>query len=107
MELTEKQKEVIQEAIQLEKEYGKGNVFLRHINDYWGVCFIIHTCPDNMYKPLFTKRVNRNIVNDLEKKNLLTRCDNYHNQDINPNDWSRWPGGRYCVGSRIKTELIE
>ena len=46
MKLTEKQNRIIQKAILLESEYGKGNVFLRWINDYWRVCFIIHNITD-------------------------------------------------------------
>lgn len=108
MKLTNKQKQVVQKAKQLEAEYGKGNVFLRWINDYWRVCFIIHNKGDSTYKPLLTEdtKINRNILNALENKGLLTGCDNQHNEEADPNSWRSQSEGWYYVGNRIKTELI-
>ena len=35
MKLTVAQQKIIDKAKELEQEHGQGNVFLRHINDYW------------------------------------------------------------------------
>lgn len=108
MKLTDKQKQVVQKAKQLEAEYGKGNVFLRWINDYWRVCFIIHNKGDSTYKPLLAEdtKINRSILNALENKGLLTGCDNRHNEEADPNSWRSQSERWYYVGNRIKTELI-
>lgn len=42
MKLTPKQNELIEEYKRLESKYGKGNVFLRYVNDFWKIRFIIH-----------------------------------------------------------------
>lgn len=42
MKLTPKQNELIEEYKRLESKYGKGNVFLRYVNDFWRIRFIIH-----------------------------------------------------------------
>ena len=42
MKLTQKQTELIELYKQLEREYGKGNVFFRYINDYHRIKFVIH-----------------------------------------------------------------
>lgn len=108
MKLTEKQNRIVQKAIQLESEYGKGNVFLRWINDYWRVCFIIHNIGDFTYKPLMTEdtKVNGVVLNALEKKGLLTGCDNQHREGADPNSWRNTSECWYYVGSQVKTELI-
>lgn len=108
MKLTEKQKEVIERAKQLEKEYGNGNVFLRWINDYWNVCFVVHKIGDDK---IFTHlkenmKVNKATLNALESKGLLTCCDNQHNEGQDPNSWRSKPEDWIIIGSRIKTELI-
>lgn len=108
MKLTEKQKQVIQKEKQLEAEYGKGNVFLRWINDYWRVCFIIHNKGDSTYKPLLTEdtKINGVVLSSLENKGLLTGCDNQHNEEVDPDSWRSQPEGWHYIGIRIKTELI-
>ena len=42
MKLTPKQNELIEEYKRLESKYGKGNVFLRYVNDFWRIRFIVH-----------------------------------------------------------------
>lgn len=42
MKLTQKQTELMNNAKRLEKEYGAGNIFLRYINDFWRLCFVVH-----------------------------------------------------------------
>lgn len=108
MKLTEKQNQVMQKAMQLEEEYGRGNVFLRWINDYWRVCFIIHKKGDFAYMPLLTKetKVNGSILNALEQEGFLTGCDNQHDDNVDPNSWRSRPEEWFYVGSRIKTELV-
>lgn len=108
MTLTKNQKQVVQKFIQLEAEYGNGNVFLRWINDYWRVRFIVHKRGDSTYTILMTEdaKVNGIVLNALEKKGLLTGCDNQHNDDVDPNSWINKPEGWYYVGSRIKTDLV-
>lgn len=108
MKLTQKQMEVVNRAKELEKEYGKGNVFIRYINDYWRTCFIVHKVGMNTFdvKLIPENRVNGKIINALMKKDLITACDNQHNENVDPNSWIKQPEGRFCIGSRIKTELI-
>ena len=52
MKFTQKQTELINEYKRLEKEYGEGNVFLRYINDFWKIRFIIHRSGKAEYKPI-------------------------------------------------------
>ena len=114
MKLTKKQEEVLNRYKELEKEYGKGNVFIRYLNDYWKACFIIHKIGEDKYTFFYKDedRINKTILNSLEKKGLLTCCDNNHNEDIdpnlyrNPNSWKDSSKEWFCVGSRIKTELL-
>lgn len=105
MKFTEAQRKIIDKYKELENEYGKGNVFLRYINDYWKVQFIIHKEGDTTYtKPAQQEKINGNILNSLEKKGILICCDNLHNEGIDPNGWRSFPEGVYCLGCRIKTE---
>ena len=105
MKLTPKQTELIEAYEQLEKEYGKGNVFLRYINDYWKVRFIIHKSGQTEYKPIYDYKINGKTINALEKNNLLIGCDNNHKK-ANPNSWRGQPEGWFFVGSQIRTELL-
>ena len=106
MKLTQKQMEVVSKYKELENKYGKGNVFLRWVNDYWKVCFVVHKVGASTYVPLYDYRINRRITDSLESKGLLTCCDNQHNENVDPNDWRDKPEGWGVVGSRIKTELL-
>lgn len=107
MKLTQKQTELINRAKELEKEYGAGNVFLRYINDFWRLCFVVHRKGENTYQPLYHEGViNRKVINSLQKKGLTTGCDNMHNEDADPNGWRTQPEGWYYVGLRLKTECI-
>ena len=53
MKLTPKQNEVIEQYKYLESKYGKGNVFLRYINDFWRVRFIIHKTGEKECLPIY------------------------------------------------------
>lgn len=106
MKLTQKQMEVVEKYKSLENEYGKGNVFLRWVNDYWKVCFVIHKVGDSFYTPLYDYRINRRITDAFESKGLLACYDNHHNENVNPNDWEDKPEGWGIIGSRIRTELL-
>lgn len=53
MKLTQKQQEIVDKFLELENEYGKGNVFLRWINDYWNVMFVIHRIGQKISKHNF------------------------------------------------------
>ena len=108
MKLTKKQMETVNTFKELEAEHGKGNVFIRWINDYWKACFIIHKRGENTFKPLMNDRyrVNGKVLNALEEKGLMTCCDNNHNEDIDPNSWRIQPEGWAFIGAKIKTELL-
>ena len=62
MKFTPKQTELINEYKRLEKEYGEGNVFLRYINDFWKIRFIIHRSGQAEYKPIYDYRINGKII---------------------------------------------
>lgn len=106
MKLTQKQIEVVNKYKELETEYGKGNVFLRWVNDYWKVCFVIHKVGEETYKPFYDYKVNGRVVNSLEEKGLFTGCDINHNENVDPNSWRNKPEVWHFIGSRIKTELL-
>lgn len=105
MKLTLKQTELIEKYEQLEREYGKGNVFLRYVNDFWKIRFIIHKIGQTKYKPIYDYKINGKIINALEKKNLFIGCDNNH-KEADPNSWRGQPEGWFFVGSQIRTELL-
>ena len=104
MTLTKQQQNLVNEAIQLESEYGKGNVFLRYVNDYFKVQFLIHIKNSNTveFKLSHTNKPNMRILNGLKEKGLLTCCDFEHNPNVDSNDRNI-----KVIGSRILTELIE
>lgn len=109
MKLTENQMKVVSRMKKLEEEHGKGNVFIRYINDYRKACFIIHKIGMDTFnvKLISKNKINGWVLNSLTAKGLVTVCDNYHNEDVDPNEWRNQPEGWFCVSSRIKTELIE
>lgn len=72
MKFTPKQTELINEYKRLEKEYGEGNVFLRYINDFWKIRFIIHRSGQAEYKPIYDYRINGKIINGLQKIKCLS-----------------------------------
>lgn len=101
MKFTPKQTELINEYKRLEKEYGEGNVFLRYINDYWKVRFIVHKSGQERYEPIYDYKINRKIINALEKNALLVGC-NINHDEANSNSCRQ-----LFVGSRIRMELLE
>lgn len=107
MKLTIAQQKVINKAKELEKEHGKGNVFLRYINDYWNILFVIHKQGETSYKPIFgdENKINSKIINSLQEKGLIQIMDNNH---IVLNDVMdiKYSNERFLVGSRIITEVI-
>lgn len=103
MKLTPKQNELIEKYKCLESKYGKGNVFLRYINNCWRIRFIIHKIGEKVYSPIYDYEINGKVINSLEKKNLLVGYDNKH-EKADPNSWRSQPSDWYFVGSRIKTE---
>lgn len=107
MKLTNSRQKVIDRAKDLEQEYGKGNVFLRYINDYWKAMFIIHNQNETTFKTMLqdVNKVNGKIINSLEEKGLLQIMDNKHNILNNAMD-VKYDKERYLVGSRIATELV-
>lgn len=106
MKLTSKQIEIINRAKELENEHGKGNVFIRWINDYWRAMFIIHKQGEEVYSPklIDENRVNSRIFNSLEEKGLTEYMDINHIKRKDPNLWMS--ENFIGLGSRIKTELI-
>lgn len=102
MKLTAAQQNVIDKAKQLEAEHGKGNVFLRYINDYWNVMFVIHKSGDEkitLTQLADKNKINGKIINALQEKSLLQMMDQNHNVLTDSNKGS-------LVGSRIITELV-
>lgn len=57
MKLTPKQNELIEEYKRLESKYGKGNVFLRYVNDFWRIRFIIHKIGEKNIHPFMIIRL--------------------------------------------------
>lgn len=107
MKLTATQQKVIDKAKELENEYGKSNVFLRYINDYWNVLFIIHKQGEINYKTILNdkNKINGKIINSLQEKGLLQIMDNNHTVLNNAND-IKYDSDRFLVGSRIITENL-
>ena len=103
MKLTVAQQKIVDEAIQLELEYGKGNVFLRWVNDYFRVQFLIHIKGSEKveFKLSHVNKPNMKVLNNLKDKGLLTCCDIEHNQNVDSNDRNV-----KVIGSRILTELL-
>lgn len=63
MKLTPKQNELIEEYKRLESKYGKGNVFLRYVNDFWRIRFIIHKIGEKNYLPIYDYKINGRVIN--------------------------------------------
>lgn len=101
MKLTPKQTEVIEIYKHLQEVYGKGNVFLRYVNDFLKIRFIIHKSGQERYEPIYDYKINGKIINALEKNALLVGCNINHDK-ADPNS-CRQP----FVGSRIRMELLE
>jgi len=106
MKLTPKQSEVIEQYKYLESKYGKGNVFLRYVNDFWKIQFIIHKIGEKKYLPIYDYKINGRVINSLDRNNLLIGYDNKHKED-DPNSWRSQPKNWFFVGSRIRTECEE
>lgn len=62
MKLTPKQSEVIEQYKYLESKYGKGNVFLRYVNDFWKIRFIIHKIGEKKYLPIYDYKINGRVI---------------------------------------------
>lgn len=101
MKLTQKQQETVDRFIELEEEYGKGNVFLRWINNYWNVMFVIHRTGEENIEPHLQDsfKVNGRILNALESKGLLQCYDIDHKKVKNANNACY--DGIKVVGKRI------
>lgn len=74
MKFTPKQTELINEYKRLEKEYGEGNVFLRYINDFWKIRFIIHISGQAEYKPIYDWCIFFRITHHIRK---IEKRENY------------------------------
>lgn len=67
MKLTPKQNELIEEYKRLESKYGKGNVFLRYVNDFWRIRFIIHKIGEkNIYPFTIIKLMGELLIHWIE-----------------------------------------
>ena len=108
MNLTKSQEQIVNKAKQLEQQYGEGNVFVRWINDYWRVMFIVHHANETNFNCKLEEqyKVNGRAVNALMNKGLTEIVDNEHNIMDDPND-CKYIDNKFCVGSRIKTELFQ
>lgn len=106
MKLTSSQLKVINKAKELEEEYGKGNVFIRWINDYWRGMFIIHKSGEETISPKLIEenKVNAKVFYSLERLGLIQPMDINH---IEREDFNTFSTDNFIpLGSRIKTELI-
>lgn len=101
MKLTQRQQETIDRYHELENKYGHGNVFLRWINNYWNIMFVIHRVGEEEIETHLRNsfKVNGRIFNALEEKGLLQCQDINHNEVESPNIASC--EGIQIVGSRI------
>ena len=98
------QQEAVDLAIRLEKEYGVGNVFLRHTG-VGGVKFVTHRVGEESSTVLTQyKKVNGKTVNALENRGLL-QCQDKHHKNL-PTYRTYLRVESQAVGSRIKTELF-
>lgn len=67
MKLTLKQNELIEEYKRLESKYGEGNVFLRYVNDFWRIRFIIHKIGEkNIYPFTIIKLMGELLIHWIE-----------------------------------------
>ena len=53
MKSTQKQQETVDRFLELENEYGKGNVFIRWINNYWNTMFIVYRKGEKKLKLIY------------------------------------------------------
>ena len=79
----DKKDQLLQDALKaIEKEYGKGNVFIRWINNYWNTMFIIHQKDAETFEPHLTDsfKVNGRVLNALTEKGLIKYMDIHHEE---------------------------
>lgn len=104
---TKAQKELFEKAINLEKQYGRGNVFLRYINDCWRIRFVIHEKGARGYKTIFQPHTEANgrVVNTLERKGYIEFVNSMHQVMQNKNNYAYdAETDTWCIGGRLKTE---
>jgi len=87
MKLTKAQQKVVDRFNELEAEHGKGNVFLRYINECWNVMFVWHKKGEQNigFKLCNENKVNGRILNSLENMGLLQGKDSEHNDVADSN----------------------
>lgn len=78
-------------------------MFLRYVNDFWRIRFIIHKIGEKNYLPIYDYKINGRVINSLDRNNLLIGYDNKH-KEADPNSWRSQPKNWFFVGSRIRTE---
>lgn len=105
-ELTPAQLALVKTAIDLENEYGKGNVFMRYIDCLRRICFIVHYYNEKTYKVVDKYKINRKVVNGLEAKGVTSCCDSQHKHDVEPNSYKYRTDDVCYVGMRICTECV-
>ena len=101
MKLTQKQQETVDRFLELENKYGKGNVFIRWINNYWNAMFIIHRKGEEKIETYLQEpfKVNGRILNALEQKGLL-QCQDINHEIVKDPTLALYNGIR-VVGSRF------
>lgn len=101
MKLTQKQQKTVDRFLELEDEYGKGNVFIRWINNYWNTMFIVHQKEEEKIETHLQEsfKVNGRILNALEQKGLL-QCQDINHEIVKDPTLALYDGIR-VVGSRI------
>lgn len=100
---TPKQLEVIKQAEELEKSYGKNNVFIRRTYPEDKTMFIIHNKGERRIRKM-NIIVNNRTLSVLVKKGFVEACDSEHRKKENLNYTE---AKSFFLGLRIKTEKLK
>lgn len=100
MQFTEQQKEFLKQYAELEKKYGKGNVFIRYVNDFWKCRFVVHHKGDLVFT-LLDPQIHGRVVTSLQKRGVIKSYDIHHNV-VDANDRSVTPVGGRIDLSKLK-----
>lgn len=101
MKLTKKQQEVVDKFMELEEKHGKGNIFIRYINDSWKAMFVVHKTDSDKIDITFKDeyKVNGKVLNSLQSAGMIECRDIHHKKVEDPNVAFR--NGVVIVGSII------
>lgn len=103
--LSRKEWELLQQVKELEKIYRKEDLFIRFTGFPPHSCFILHQKGSRAYETLHhVKRPRMSTIMSLMDRGLATRCDNAHNEDVDPDNWWGRDKNWMYVGIRIRTD---